>query len=212
MELQDRTRENSSRPQNVSNDSIPMPNRKDHFGNIHTECAQAEESEADILVQISVAIEGCFAVIQVKCTKVFHSHYVLEVVQCLSESHWASQIISRSVDVTCVKAYSNTFLVVYERDDVAQIFKGRTNYVSTTCHRFEDRRYGLGGCMGSVESLGYAGNGGRSGVAASPAGVKIVESDTKVFTTVEIVEEGIVGLGGLLSVFLGEIYQIGAVR
>ncbi len=176
------------------------------------ECAQAEESEADVLVQISVAAEGGFAVIQVERTKVFHPHYFVEGVQCLFESHGFSQVISRSVNVTCVKTYPNSFLVVYESDDVAQVFEGRANYVTTTCHCFEDGRYGLGGCMGSVESLGYTGNSGRSRMAASPAGVEVVESDAKRFAAIEIVEEGIVGLSGLFSVFLGEIDEIGAVR
>ena len=116
------------------------------------------------------------------------------------------------MNVTCVKAYSNSFLVFYESDDVAQVFEGRANYVATTCHGFEDRCYGLGGCMGTVKSLGYTGDSGRSRMAASPAGVEIVESDTKRFAAVEIVKKGIVGLSGLFGVFLGEIDKIGAVR
>lgn len=66
--------------------------------------------------------------------------------------------------------------------------------------------------MGSVESLGYTGNSGRSRMAASPAGVEVVESDAERFAAIEIVEEGIVGLVGLFRVFLGEIDEIGAVR
>lgn len=66
--------------------------------------------------------------------------------------------------------------------------------------------------MGSIESLGYTGDSGRSRVAASPTGVEIVESDTKRFAAVQIVEEGIVGLSGLFGVFLGEIDEIRAVR
>ena len=56
--------------------------------------------------------------------------------------------------------------------------------------------------MGSVECLGYAGDGGMSGMAASPAGVEIVESNTKGFAAVEIVEEGVIGLSGFVGIFL----------
>ena len=116
------------------------------------------------------------------------------------------------MNVTGIKTYSNSFLVVYKGDDVAQVFKSRANYVATACHGFENRLNGLGGCMGSIESLGYASDSGGSGVAASPAGVEVVEPDTKRFAAIEIVEEGIVGLSGLLRIFLGEIDEIRAVR
>ena len=66
--------------------------------------------------------------------------------------------------------------------------------------------------MGSVESFGYAGDSRGTRMAASPAGMEVVESDTEGFATVEIVQEGIVGLGGLFGVFLGKIDEIGAVR
>ena len=66
--------------------------------------------------------------------------------------------------------------------------------------------------MGSIESLGYAGDGRGSRMAARPAGMKVIESDTERFAAVEIVQEGIVGLGGLFGVFLGEIDEVGAVR
>ena len=116
------------------------------------------------------------------------------------------------MNVTGIKTYSNSFLVVYKGDDVAQVFEGRANYVATTCHGFEDRRNGLGGCMRSIESLGYASDSGGSGMAASPAGMEIVEPDTKRFAAVQIVEESIVGLSGLIRIFLGEIDKIRAVR
>lgn len=174
--------------------------------------AQPEETEPDVLVQISMAVEGRFAVVQVKRAEVFHPHRFVKVVHCLFESVGFPEIISRSVDVTCVQTYADTFLVVYEGDDVAQVFEGGANYVAPTCHGFEDRRYGLGGCVGSVESFGYTGDGRGSRMAASPARVEIVKSDAERFAAVEIVQEGIVGLGGLFGVFLGEVDEVGAVR
>ena len=65
--------------------------------------------------------------------------------------------------------------------------------------------------MGSVESFGYTGDGGRPRTAAGPAGVEIVESDPQRFAALEIVEECIVRLRGLFGLFLGEIDEIGSV-
>ena len=129
-------------------------------------------------MQISVAAEGRFTVIQVKSAEVLHPHDLVEVVQRLPERRGFPQIISRGVNVTRVEADPDSFLVVYEGDDVAQIFKGRANDVPTPCHGLKYGRHSRGGCVGPVESLGNAGNGGRSGVAASRAGVEVVESDT----------------------------------
>lgn len=48
-------------------------------------------------------------------------------------------------------------------------------------------------------------------MAACPAGVEVVKSYAQGFAAVEIVQEGIVGLGSLFRVFLGEINEVGAV-
>ena len=129
-------------------------------------------------MQISVAAERRFAVIQVKSTEVFHPHYLVKVIQRLLKRYGSPQIISRGVNVTRVEADPDSFLVVHEGDDVAQIFKGGANDVPAACHGLKYGRHSRGGCVGPVESLGNAGNGGRSGVAASRAGVEVVESDT----------------------------------
>ena len=59
--------------------------------------------------------------------------------------------------------------------------------------------------MCSVESLGYASNGGGSRMAASPARVEIVKPDAKGFATFEIVQECMIGLRGLLRIVLSKI-------
>lgn len=176
------------------------------------ECAQTEEAEADVLMQVPVAAKGRFAVVDVERAEVLHPHCFVEVVQRLLESHGCPQVVSSSVHVTRVETHSDSFLVVHECDDVAQVFKGRADDVAAAGHGFEDGRYRLGGRVGLVESLGYAGDGGWSGMAAGPAGVEIVEPDAEGFAAVEVVEEGVVGLGGLFGVFLGEVDEVGAVR
>lgn len=110
-----------------------------------------------------------------------------------------------------IETDADTFLVIYERDDVAQVFKGRTDDVAAARHGFEDGRDGSGGCVRAVEGFGYAGNGGGPGVAACPAWVEVVESDAEGLTAVEVVEESFVGLGGFFGIFLREVNEIGAV-
>lgn len=145
------------------------------------ERAQTEEAETDVLVQVSVAAEGRFAVVQVERAEVLQPYDFVKVVQCLFERRGFPQVVACGVNMAGIETDADSFLVVYQGDDVAQVFKGRANYVAAACHGFEDRRDGFGGCMRSIESLGYAGDGGRSGMAASPAGVEVVESDAKGF-------------------------------
>lgn len=176
------------------------------------ERAETEEAETDVLVQVSMAVEGRFAVVQVERAEVLQPHGFIEIVQCLFENCGFPQVVARCVDVAGIDAHADSFLVVHQGDDVAQVFKGRANDVAAACHGFEDRRDGFGGFMRSIESLGYAGDGGGSGMAAGPAGVEVVESDAEGFAADEIVKEGIVGLCGFFCIFLSEIDKIGAVR
>ena len=41
--------------------------------------------------------------------------------------------------------------------------------------------------------------------------MEIVEPDAEGFAAVEVVDEGVVGLGGLFGVLLGEVDEVGAV-
>ena len=175
------------------------------------EPAQTEEAETDVLVQISVAVEGRFAVIQVERAKVFQPNYLLEIFQRPFESHRFPQIVPRGVDVAGIEADADPFLVVYEGDDVAQVFERGADDVAAARHGFEDGRDGSSGCVGAVEGFSYAGDSGGAGVAACPARVEVVKSDAEGFAAAEVVEEGVVGLGGFFSVFLGEVHEVGAV-
>ena len=175
------------------------------------ERAQTEKAETDVLMQIPVAAEGRFAVVQVERAEVFQPDYLLEIVQRLFEGGRCPQIVSRGVDVAGIEADADPFLVIHEGDDVPQVFKRGADDVAAARHGFEDGRDASGGCVGAVESFGYAGDGGGAGVAACPARVEVVESDAKGFAAAEVVEEGVVGLGSFSSVFLGEVDEIGAV-
>ena len=175
------------------------------------EGAQTEEAETDVLVQIPVAVEGRFAVIQVERAEVFQSDYLLEIVQRLFESRRFPQIVPRGVDVAGIETDADPFLVIYEGDDVAQVFERGADDVTAARHGFEDGRDGAGGCVRAVEGFGDAGNGGGAGVAACPAWVEVVESDAEGFAEAEVVEEGVVCLGGSIGVCLGEVDEVGAV-
>ena len=175
------------------------------------EGAQTEEAETDVLVQIPVAVEGRFAVIQVERAEVFQPDYLLEIIQRLFESRRVPQIVPRGVDVAGIETNADPFLVIYEGDDVAQVFERGADDVAAARHGFEDGRDGAGGCVRAVKGFGYAGNGGGAGVAACPAWVEVVESDAEGFAAAEIVEEGVVCLGGSFGVFLGEVDEVGAV-
>ena len=161
------------------------------------ESAQAEETKADVLVQVPVAAEGRFAVVQVERAQVLHSHYVVKILQRLFETRRFPQVVPCGVNVAGVQTDSDALLVVYEGNDIAQVFKHGADDVAAAGHGFENGRDGLSGCVGAVEGLGYAGDGGGAGLAARPARVEVVESDTEGFAAVEVVEEGVVGLGSL---------------
>ena len=175
------------------------------------ERAQTEEAETDVLVQIPVAVEGRFAVIQVERAEVFQPDYLLEIIQRLFESRRFPQIVSCGVDVAGIETDADPLLVIYEGDDVAQVFERGADDVAAARHAFEDGRDGSGGRVGAIEGFGYAGDGGGAGVATSPARVEVVESDAEGFAAAEVVKEGIVGLGGFFGVFLGEVDEVGAV-
>ena len=175
------------------------------------ERAQTEEAETDVLMQIPVAVEGRFAVIQVERAEVFQPDYLLEIIQRLFESRRFPQVVPRGVDVAGIETDADPFLVIDEGDDVAQVFERGADDVAAARHGFEDGRDGSGGRVGAIEGFGDAGDGGGAGVAACPARVKVVESDAEGFAAAEVVEEGIVSLGGFFGVFLGEVDEVGAV-
>ena len=127
------------------------------------ESAEAEKSQSNVLVQVSVAVERGFGIIKVQRAQVFHADDGIESIEGVFESVRGAEIVARRERVACVDADADAGFIVDLGDYVAEVFEGAANDVATTGHVLEDRFDGFGSCVGVVEGCGYPGDGGGAG-------------------------------------------------
>ena len=172
------------------------------------ESAEAEKTQPDVLVQVPVAVEGGFGIVEVQRAEVFHADDGIEIVEGAFKSVRGAEVVARRERVACVDANADAGFVVNLGDYVTEVLKGAADDVAATGHVLEDGFDGFGGCVGVVERRGYAADGGGAGGWAGVSRVEVVEFDAEGFAAVQVVDEGVVGLSCLGGVFLGEVDEV----
>ena len=82
------------------------------------ECTKPEEAKADVLVEITVAVEGGFGVVEMQGAEISQAYDFVEIVEGLLESCGCSEIVAGCEDMAGIKAYADSALVFDLCDDV----------------------------------------------------------------------------------------------
>ena len=174
--------------------------------------AKAEVALADVLVEVSAAGEGGFGVVEMQGTEVGEADYRVELGEGGLEGGGGAKVVAGGESVASVETDADARFVLDLRDDVADVLKGQAYDVAACGHVLEDGDHGAGFLVRTIQTFCYARDGFCTRMWSRVSGVEVVELYSKRITTFEVVEEGGIGLFGLIELCLGKIDEIGAVR
>ena len=144
--------------------------------------------------------------------EVGEADYGVELGEGGLEGGGGAKVVAGGEGVASVETDADARFVLDLRDDVTDVFKGRADDVAACGHVLEDGDHGAGFLVRTIQTFRYAGDGFCTGMRSRVSGVEVVELDSERIATFEVVEEGGVGLFGLIGLCLGQIDEIGAVR
>ena len=134
-----------------------------------------------------------------------HTYDAVELFDGGAEGCWSAKVVACGEGVAGIEADADSGFVLNLFYDVAEVFKGVANDVSGPCHVLEQGFDGLRLFVRAIESIGDSRKAGLARVGACVAGVEVVELDAQAVAAFEVVDEGVVGLGGFVLLGLCEV-------
>jgi len=174
------------------------------------EGAETEVARSDARVEIAIAEERGFAVVDVQGFQVLESNHLVELGHCGSVGFRRAQVVASSKDVACVETDADARLVLYAVDDCCEVLEGAADGVTLRGHGLEDCDDGAAGgvAVGLVDVVGDVADAFFAGGSIGVAGVEVVELDAERVAAREIVQEGVVGLLLAFCVGMGEVDEV----
>ena len=124
------------------------------------ECAEAEKAGAYVGMEVAVAVQGGFAVVEVQGFEEAQADDAVELLEGGAEGGGGTEVISGGENVAGVEADADAGLVVRldVGDDGGEFVKGGSDVISTAGHGFEERRHGRGSGQGCIELFADSSN------------------------------------------------------
>lgn len=137
---------------------------------------------------------------------------LVERVDRLLESFGRPQVMPGSKGMASIDTDAYSLLVLDQSNDVSQVLPRRPNDVATPCHVLKNRYNSLGGLVRLVQLCRNSPNRSSPTVTARRSGMEVVQPDTQLLASVEVIEEAGIRLIGFFLVGLCQVDQIRAVR